>query len=169
MDLSALSQIAEIIAAIAVVISLIFVGLQVRANTRATRSAAAYDAITGMRENFIVLGTSEQACAVWFLGITNPEALSPEETLQFFALIHSAFLAFQSSHSMAAEGTLDPEIRDSIMSSVIAVKDLPGFKKYWAERKDFFKANFREYIDDIIMRGRTLENQKLYQNTKPGN
>ncbi|VAV97764.1 hypothetical protein MNBD_ALPHA05-2152 [hydrothermal vent metagenome] len=169
MDLSSLSQIAEIIAAIAVVVTFIFVGLEVRANTRATRSSAAHDAMSGMREFFMLLGANEQASIVWFRGITDPEALSPEETLQFFALIHSAFLAFQSSYSMTAEGTLDPELRDSITSSVAAVKDLPGFKKYWAERKDFFKAGFREYIDDIIMRGRTLENQTLYQNTKPGN
>jgi len=161
MTLSALSQIAEIIAAVGVIISLVFVGLQVRANTRATRSAAAHDAMSGTREFYMMLGGNEQASRVWHRALIAPETISPEERLQFVYAIHSAFLAFQTSYSMTEEGTLDPEIRDSITSVVFAVKDLPGFQRFWSERRDFFKAGFREYVDDLMKRP-TQSRQTIY-------
>lgn len=165
MSLSVLSQIAEIIAAIGVIISLVFVGLQVRANTHAARSAAAHDAMSGIREFYMMLGGNGQACRVWHRALTAPETISPEEMVQFVYGIHSAFLAFQTSYSMTEEGTLDPEIRDSITSVVIAVKDLPGFRQYWSERREFFKAGFRNYVD-ATMKSRKVVHQTMYQTSQ---
>lgn len=166
MNLSVIAQIAEIMAAVGVIVSLIFVGVQVRANTRATRSAAAHDAMSGMREFYMMLGANEQASKVWYRGMTDPAELSPEEMIQFFSAIHSALLAFQTSYTMTAERTLDPEIRDSVTSSLIAVKDLPGFEKYWSERREYFKTGFRDYVDDLMER-KTLSQQTIYPSVKP--
>lgn len=165
MNLSVIAQLADIIAAIGVIISLAFVGFQVRANTHAARSAAAHDAMSGIREFYMMLGGSGQACKVWHRAMTAPETITPEERVQFVYAIHSAFLAFQTSYSMTEEGTLDPEIRDSITSVVIAVKDLPGFRQYWSERREFFKADFRDYVD-ATMKSRKMAHQIMYQTSK---
>ena len=76
LKLSELANIAEVIGAFAVVISLLYVGVQVSDNTRAMRSATASvtsDAIPGWYGD---LGGNLQASTIMLDGISNPESLS---------------------------------------------------------------------------------------------
>jgi len=55
------ASIAEIIGAVAVIVSLIYVGLQVNDNTAAVRSAAANDASVAMQVWYLEMGSNRDA------------------------------------------------------------------------------------------------------------
>ena len=75
---------------------------------------------------------------------------------------HAAMLIFQNSYYLVDEGTLDPQIRDSLTAVLHAVKDQPGFSVYWQQRRAIFFPDFQAYIDSIL--DSELENsQGLYQ------
>ena len=59
--ISELASIAEIIGAFAVVISLIYVGIQVNDNAGSVRSAAANDANVATQSWYLQVGTDQQA------------------------------------------------------------------------------------------------------------
>ncbi|MEM7359027.1 MAG: hypothetical protein AAF431_08020 [Pseudomonadota bacterium] len=56
----------------------------------------------------------------------------------------------EQSHYLVEEGTLDHEIRDSLTAVIAAVKDLPGFHKYWQQRRAIFFLGFQQFVDDIL-------------------
>ena len=64
--LSELASIAEIIGAFAVVISLVYVGVQVNDSTGAVRSASANDANVALQSFYLALGSNEQASELFY-------------------------------------------------------------------------------------------------------
>jgi len=162
MSLQQFSLLADIAASIAVIISLVYVGIQVKDNSRAVRSAAIAGAIEAMQTFYLTLGNNRQASDLWLEVITSSEAKPTHDEFQFMMLIHSAFLAFQNAFMQVREGTLDTELRESLGTAVITVKDLPGFKRYWGQRKAFFQENFRQWVEMLITKD-NIEEFDLYR------
>jgi hypothetical protein len=44
----------------------------------------------------------------------------------------------------------------------VAVKDLPGMKRYWKQRRGFFHAEFAKYVDDLLDRD-AIETLDIYK------
>ncbi len=162
--LSDWANIAEIIGATAIVISLIYVGIQVNDSTRAVRSATANETSAALSAWYAQLGTNPQASTVFLNAMTNPESLSREEAFQFVVQLHGLMMEYQAAYYLSQEGTLDTELQESITNTLLGVKDLPGFALYWGQRRDLFKASYREYVEGLIARGKTnTDMERVYQ------
>ena len=156
------ANVADMVGAVAIIVSLIYVSIQVRDNTNAIKSAATNDAATAVQEWYMVLGSSEQTSKIFYNGMTKPESLTNEQMFQFMMIAHAGMLGFQNAFELAEQGTLDPEIRDSITNTLAGTKDLPGYKIYWQQRGSQFNPQFREFIEDLNARP-TPTSAKIYQ------
>ena len=150
--LSEIASIAEIIGAFAVVISLIYVGVQVNDSTGAVRSASANDANVAMQSWYQEIGSDQQTSELFYNALTSEEPLSNQEEFQFLMMYHGAFLALQTSFLLAEEGTIDVELREGLTSVILGVKDLPGTQRYWRQRRSYLHPRYAEYVDDIFAR-----------------
>ena len=153
LKLSDVASFAEIIGAAAIVVSLIYVGIQVQDSTRAVRSATANETTAALTTWYREIGTDPDAGRIFLDGMTNPELLSREEFFRFIFLAHSIMLEFQAAYYLAQEGTLDLELQESITNTLLAVKDQPGFALYWEQRGNLFQPSFRAYFDALIASG----------------
>ena len=151
--LSDMASIAEVIGAVAIVVSLIYVGVQVEDSTRAVRSATANETSAALSTWYREIGTDPEAGRVFLDGMTNPELLSREELFRFIFLAHSVILEFQAAFYLAQEGTLDPELQASITNTLLAVKDQPGMALYWEQRGNLFQPSFQSYFNALIASG----------------
>ena len=152
LKLSDWASIAEVVGALAIVVSLIYVGIQVNESSRAVRSAAANDANVSMQSWYLEIGSNQQTSKLWLEAMLSEEPLPRDEEFQFLMMTHSAFLAFQNSYFLAEEGTIDEELREAITVAVIGVKDLPGMKRYWRQRRGYLHSGFAEYVDELMTR-----------------
>ncbi len=150
--LSELASIAEIIGAFAVVMSLIYVGVQVNDSASAVRSAAANDANVAIQSWYLQIGSNQQTSELFYQALTSEQALSNEEEFQFLMMMHGIFLGFQNSYLLAEEGTIDVELRESLTSVIVGVKGQPGMKRYWRQRKNYLHSGFAEWAEQIFSR-----------------
>ena len=140
----------ELIGGIAIIGSLIYVGVQVKDSARATKSATANDASVHMQAWYLEIGSDAEKSALFLNGMANPDSLSHEQLFQFTMMVHAAFLAFQNAYYLSQEGTLDPAQQRSITNIILGVKDQPGLQVYWNERKTLFNPSFVEFVDDLL-------------------
>jgi len=152
MNWEAISAVGEIIGAIAVIATLIYLAIQVKDSARATRSEALTDATTAMQAFYLEIGSNPQASELFLDGLTNPDSLSKHAQYQFVFLLHSGFLGFQRTFFLAEKGTLDIHLRDSIGTAIHAVNHLPGMQFYWRQRKAFFQPEFVDWVEDLLKR-----------------
>jgi hypothetical protein len=152
LKLSDWASIAEVVGALAIVISLVYVGIQVKDSSRAVRSAAANDANVATQSWYLEIGSNQQTSELWLAAMLSEEPLARDEEFQFLMMTHAAFLAFQNSYFLAEEGTIDEELREAITVAVIGVKDLPGMERYWRQRRSYLHRGFAEYVDELMTR-----------------
>ena len=96
LKLSDYSNIADIVAAVAIVLSLIFVGTQVSDNTQATRSATANAATAITVSAYTAITSSTEASNVWFRGLTDPSSLNDAEKLNLFCQATHSYWPFKT-------------------------------------------------------------------------
>jgi hypothetical protein len=162
MKLSEWASIAEIVGAAAVVVSLIYVGLQVQDSTRAVRSAAVNDASVAMQAWYQGIGSNRQASDVFLHSITSAEPLSVEDEYQYLMSAHAIFLGMQNSYLLAQEGTLDTTTVTGITSALRGVASLPGFQRYWEQRRGYLDPGFAEYVEGVLAQPAILSTD-IYQ------
>ena len=140
----------EIVGALAIVISLIFVGIQFIENTKATKSATAASTVATIASWYTEMGNNEQSSSLFWNFMADPEALTSEERFQVLINLHGLFLTFQNSYYLSQQGTLDSHIQESITKAAVGVKDQPGFRLFWKLRRELFFPEFQKHIDEIV-------------------
>lgn len=145
-----ISIITDIVSAIAIVISLIFVGIQFTENTKATKSATAASTVATISSWYTEMGNNQQSSSLFWNFMANPESLASEERFQVIISLHGLFLTFQNSYYLSQQGTLDSHIQESITKAAIGVKDQPGFRLFWKLRRELFFPEFQKHIDEIV-------------------
>ncbi len=148
--------IGELIGGIAIIGSLIYVGIQVSDSAGAVRSASANDANVAMQNWYMQIGSDQQTSELFYEALMSEQALSNKEEFQFIMMFHGIFLALQNSYLQAAEGTLHAEILDGLAGVVIGVKDLPGMKRYWRQRKGYLHSGFVDYVDQLLKQEKSV-------------
>jgi len=154
--LKKIALIAEILGGIAILISLIFVGIQFKENTVATKSQNASTTMAALANWYIAIGNNSESSELYYNFMADPEAMTPEQRFQVVMSTHGIFIIFQNSFYLSKEGTLDSEMQNALTSVMLGILDQPGFKFYWEQRKSFFFKDFREYIEDIIEYGEPI-------------
>ena len=150
MELQQIANIAEIFGMIVVAITLIFLTVQMRENTRATRSANASATAELTATWYYHIGNNPQSSALFWRYLENPDALSTEERYQAILCFHGLFLSFQTSFYLSRQGTLDTDIRQSLTEVIVDVKHTAGMHHFWNARKKIFLKEFQEYMDGVL-------------------
>lgn len=161
-NLEYIALIVEIIGGIAIIISLVFVGLQLKESAKATRSSTAATTVSELTSWYSNLGNSEQGSYAFWNFMTNPDSLPPEQRFQAMINIHGIMLTWQNSYYLVKEGTLDKKIQESLLEIINAVKNNPGFLIYWKLRKSIFLKEFQEYVEEI-MKSEKVNSVGMYQ------
>ena len=78
LKLSEFANLAEIIGAFAVVVSLIYVGVQVDDSNSAVRSASVNDANVAVQEWYMQIGSDEQTSRLFYKSLMTDEVMSNE-------------------------------------------------------------------------------------------
>lgn len=143
------ASVAEIVGAFAVVISLVYVGIQVNDSAGAVRSASANDASVALQAFYLQLGSDRETSSIVYRGLTSEQALTNEEEYQFLMVLHGAFLGFQNSYLLAQEGTIDEELLNSLKINVANIHRLPGMRRYWRQRRSYLHSGFVEWVDRV--------------------
>jgi hypothetical protein len=144
------AHLAEIIGGIAIILSLIFVGLQVSENSKQVRSETAHNVTAGLQSWYNQMGGSAQVSAVFRKGKSDPESLSKDEAVQYLMSVHSVMLIYQTMYFLGAEGTLDEEMNTAMSSALKAALPTPGFTWYWEQRSEYFTKEFQAFVKEIV-------------------
>jgi len=143
MNWDAAGALGEIVGALAVVISLAYLAIQVRQNTAAIAAQAAHEALAAVRELNQHLMVNPPMARVWRIGQENPSDLAEGELDQFAHIVFTFFKTAEAVHAQFLKGTLDPDTWQAWERVFVTWAKSPGFAAYWSLRKGLFTPAFR--------------------------
>lgn len=152
------SALAQIISALAVIASLIFVGMQVRQNTKAVRAASSQAHSTMYHSLTDDLVSNADFASVWRNALEDLNAVNEDELVRFFSFASASFRFFESSRVQWLRGQLDDEHWHTIEQHAMALAAKPGIQAFWQLRGHWHCNAFRDWFEALP----TSESSPLY-------
>jgi hypothetical protein len=141
--------ISQSIASVAVVGSLIYVGLQVRYAERSQRGQM-QQARADRASAASLTGASAELARIWMKGGAGDADLTPIEFTQWLLLTRAAFLSGEDSVLQYKAGLLSKETYDTYVAGVRFYMAKPGFRGAWKLQRMQFGTAFRAFGDSMI-------------------
>src|SRR5205807_1466966 len=105
-----LAEITKLVSSMAVVLSVLYLGLQVHRSTRVAKLAAQDAAATALRDVTKPFMENAELGEVWRVGLENLDTLSPGNQARFFHATYQFLKAFETIHFHYAYGLLDQQL-----------------------------------------------------------
>ena len=134
MNWEAINAVSQFISSIAVVLSVLYLGIQVRRSTRVAKVAAQDAAATAVRDVTKPFMENEELGRVWRIGLENLDALSPDDQARFFHATHQFLKALESIHFHYIFGLMDVQLWESWRELLRHYVASPGISYYWKMR-----------------------------------
>jgi hypothetical protein len=165
MSLEDLGNIGEFVAAVAVLVSLIYLALQIRQNTaqmrQSTESSRVSAILEGAHHSAAVTGhlvQNGEFARIFRVGAEDISQLDQDQRIQFEAFMNMVFAQFNNSffqheHSMISNEVLDPRTRHMLW-----FLRQPGVAAWWNRNQGIWSQSFRNYVERAQSSGQRAAN-----------
>jgi hypothetical protein len=155
--LSKILQIGEIVAALAVVVSVGFVAIEIRqssdAQIRSTTQAAVGNYITSLERH---VDNPDFAC-LYIRGAQDYRSLRGADRLRFSAYYMSTYYQLQEMLQLAEEGSIDADTWSGFQNLLTETTRYPGVRQWFSDRRHWFSSRFQDHIDSLIQENQPIE------------
>ena len=137
----------ELIGGIAIIVSLIYVGLQIKQNTDTLKLSTIHNTSEDLADLYLVPAENSEFADIFFRGLQDIHALEGVDRLRFYGFLHKFFRTYENVHYQFTRGALEAEPFKGITKQFIFVTSTPGGQVYWPERKSWYNKEFQAYVD----------------------
>ena len=145
--LTELAQIAEIIAAVAVVVSLIYLGTEVQSNTSAVQGAAMQAVATSDADALLTIASDPTFSEIVRLGHLDPTQLTPADAFRYLLFMRQFWLSMQNIYQQSALGLIDPSVWHSYVSIICTRWSSAGPRETWSDHADLLDPAFVAVVE----------------------
>ena len=139
----------EIIGAIAVVISLLYLAIQIRNQNRESRLSTINNSLAEWNSLLSLVADNSELAEIWNRGLKNEE-LSETEEVRFRAFVNSYFRVVEGLYLQHLEGRLDDRIWQGIGTGTTDMLAASGLHRFWRHRKHWYSQEFQHYVESAI-------------------
>jgi hypothetical protein len=149
MNWDAISAISQMIGSVAVVLSVLYLALQVHRSTRVANVAAQDAAATALRDVTKPFMENAELGEIWRLGLESLDSLPPADQARFFHATYQFLKAFETIHFHFVHGVMDRQLWEGWQELLRHYVAAPGIAHYWKLRGDLFSDRFRRFVNAL--------------------
>ena len=138
-----------LVSSIAVVLSVLYLGIQVRRSTRVAKVAAQDTAASALRDVTKPFMENAELARIWRAGLEDLEVLSAEDQARFFHAAHQFLKALETIHFHYVYGLLDVQLWEGWRELLRHYVATPGLEYYLSRRGEVFSMRFRKFISEL--------------------
>ena len=150
MNWEMLSAIGQVVAAIGVIPSLIYLAVQVREQNKERRRAG-INILTAQWSDLVKTGQESREFAVFFLrGVRSFDGLDAPDKLRFSAFFTRYTRNCEGMFIYYRDGALEKALWDEVERTMIDNFAYTGVREWWGTRKHWLTDEFRVVVETII-------------------
>ena len=152
MTLSELSDLAQIIGAVAIIVSILYLAVQIRQNTQALRLSV-HHALSDSHAHYnLLLAQDSNLAKVFRAGAADLAALSVDDRDRFDRLLWHVFIQIEDAYYHFREGALPSPLSERLSKVLPAWLDQPGLRSWFESRKHLMSDEFVRHIEADVLR-----------------
>jgi hypothetical protein len=150
MNWEAISAVGEIVGAIAVVVTLMYLAVQIRRGTTATQAASVQSAAALDHEFLIAVGSDPITAQLWATYLSAPQTLSVDQAMQGHLLMTSLLRRLENVRIQMQMGTLSQGGWQSRQSMFNVIASSPGYSAFLdSPMAAFLNEGFANYMAQL--------------------
>lgn len=146
MNWEAAGAIGEIAGALAVIVTLVYLSIQVRQNTKASRLSAVQAASENSSRFSELLAADTDLSELVWRGLRDPDSLDPVEARRFVAALNVFVRREAVSFFLHKEGVMPDELWAARIGALKGVLNQPGIKFYLEVGGPSLPEDFRDFL-----------------------
>jgi hypothetical protein len=146
----ALGAIANLLAAVGVIATLIYLSIQIRQNTKAVRSSSIQNLVQSFSTTAQAAVENEHIIPLLLKGNAGADALTETERAQLHFWFIMTFRRFEGVYFQRDLGIVDADVIDGFERSHLAVLASKGAQDWWATSKGIFNSGFVRYVEQLL-------------------
>lgn len=150
MNWDAIGAIGTIIGGIAVIISLIYLAIQTKQNTRAMKSASFHQVRVSFSDIPLALAQDSELISILARVNSEPDSLTREEVIRYEMILLTIIRRAESAYFQSKEGALALESWRGIAETCKTALSDKIALLWWERTRHRFEASFRSEIETII-------------------
>ena len=154
MNWEAIGAVGESIGAFAVVVSVVYLALQIRKQANEGRLAAARELSTLHIQTLRSMREDKEFSSIYFKATQNYDDLPTDERFRVAIYIQETLRMFEQHFVHVGQQKVDPSFVESINLSFEEWLTFPGIQRWWDLSKDMFEPQFREHVDKMIAKAK---------------
>jgi len=168
MNWEAIGAVGEILGAIAVVVSLVYLATQIRQNSKAVRNEALQRAIED-RSSMAKITMQSDLAPIWRRGLGEFDSLTDDEKVQFNGVMLTMISSHMGLRGLFLDGSLDRSTFTIFEDDLTGVMLCPGVRTWWNETQSAY-ITWADYVNGLISRGegRKIPYTESWPFLKPG-
>ena len=151
MTLQDLGNVGEFVAAIATLLTLIYLAVQIRQNTRAVRSTAFQQVVDSFSEISLAIGLNREVSEIFDRANKDLSSLDSLEQRRHWSILLSLFRRAESVFFQSQQGTLRNESWDGIREFLRSVLQSEGGRQFWEENSFAFNSRFKTFVESELL------------------
>ena len=154
MTIETIYYVGQTIAAIAVIVSVLYLAAQVKQNTEAVGRGTFEAAIGRVTEHVCSeIASSDASAGIYYQGLEDFDELSPVEQLRLRYLMMKLLLSYEPTIDThrRSPGLIKPSVIDVVNHTIRQHLSTSGGSRWWnLDGKQWFAADYRDYIDQLL-------------------
>lgn len=147
MNLEAVNALAQLIAAIGVIVSLFYLAAQIRQNTRSMRAVVVDSLAHSLVDLLGPQAQNPESLRAFSVVIENWTGATEQERAFAVPFIFATFKLFENAWFQQRQGTLDRQQWEGWDAYIRMYYHRPGVQTWWSMRKMAFARGFRDYLE----------------------
>ena len=153
MNWEALGALANLLAAIGVIATLIYLSIQIRQNTKAVRSSSIQNLVQSFSTTAQAAVENEYIVPLLLKANAGSDNLSEQERGRLHFWFIMTFRRFEGVYFQRDLGIVDAEVIDGFERSHISILTSKSAQSWWANSKAIFNSGFVSYVEDLLEKG----------------
>jgi hypothetical protein len=149
--LEALGNIGDFVGGIAVIITLIYLAVQIREHGRSTRLAAMQSTMVAAQDVLKLLAQDRELSRIFRVGLTAPDELDEDELQRFRFFLFSMLRVHEDMFVQNKEGVIDDETWRARSEAFRTIFTMPGGRKIW-NASNAYRTDYQEWMDSYLDR-----------------
>jgi len=153
MNWEAIGAIANVLAAVGVIATLIYLAIQIRQNTKGRSFVIDPESGAELQHDGAGSGRKRIHYSTPVKANVGAGALTEEESARLHFWFIMTFRRFEGVYFQRDLGIVDAEVIDGFERSHIAILASKSAQEWWANSKEIFNSGFVSYLEDLLEKG----------------
>jgi hypothetical protein len=148
MNIEALGNLGDFISGVGVIVTLIYLAIQIRQNTIATRTDSYQAVVTSASDWSREVSLNGDIADIVMRGAREYESLQPIDRMRFNLAMSSFFRNMEILHSKFRKGAVDADVWSGWANRTLSFLLAPGTARWWELNASAFSPAFQQFLSN---------------------